>query len=781
MPDSTAAGVRASAAGTAWKPTACVCCGTNCGIEVRLGGIDGRRFEAIRGDKANPVSQGYSCQKALQLDHYQNGRDRLTHPLRRRSDGSFERIDWDTAISEVAARFSAIRDAHGGESIFYHGGGGQGNHLGGAYSGATRRALGSRFRSNALAQEKTGLFWVRGMMGVPGSVHDFENCEVAVFVGKNPWQSHGFPRARVALAKMAKDPKRSLIVIDPRLSETAEMADIHLRLKPGTDAWLLTAIGAVLVQEDLIDSEWLSAHATGVDEAVAALAYIPVAEYAAIACVPEEQVRSAARRIGQASSVAIEEDLGIEMGLHSTLDSYLQHLLFFLVGGPGKPDGHKPAVPLMAITSSGPQPGAVRATPVSPVVGAPIISGLVPCNVIPEEILTDHPKRYRAMLVESANPAHSLADSQRMREAMGALELLVVMDVAMTETARLAHYILPSPSQYEKWEATFFAANSFHLRQPVLDPPPGSDLLPEPEIHARLCEALGAFDEGDLAPLREAAERGRHSFAAAFAEAVSQNPRVSSSAPVVLYRTLGPTLPDGAAAAAALWPAAQQVARFHAPSVRRAGIEGEDAELGERLFDALLSSRSGLVFAVPDPAGHRSDGAGRKVRLDVPEMLIELDGLASEAPPTTSDEFPFVFAAGERRWFTANDLIRDPAWRKKEAGGALRIHPDDAARLGLPNGAHARLTTKRASVEVEIELSEVMYPGTISLPNGHGLQYPGEDGEVLTGGVSVNELTSLGDRDWLAGTPWHKHVPARLEALKATSISSRNLLIGETT
>jgi len=751
----------------AWKPTACICCATNCGIEIRLGGPDGRRFEAIRGDKAHPVSQGYTCQKALQLDHYQNARDRLTHPLRRRANGTFERIDWDTAIAEVAARFRAIRDTQGGESIFYYGGGGQGNHLGGAYSGATRRALGSRFRSNALAQEKTGLFWVRGQMGGPGMVDDFENCEVAVFVGKNPWQSHGFPRARVALGNIAKDPKRSLIVIDPRVSETAKMADIHLRVRPGTDAWLLAAIGAVLVQEDLIDAEWLSAHATGVDEPLSVLAKVPVAEYAAVAGVPEQQVRATARRIGRASSVVVEEDLGIEMGLHSTLNSYLQRLVLFLVGGPGKPDGHRPAVPLMALTSSGPRPasaGPPRAN-VSPVVGAPIISGLIACNVIPDEILTGHPKRYRAMLVESANPAHSLADSARWREALGALDFLVVMDVAMTETARLAHYILPSPSQFEKWEATFFGANAFHLRQPVLDPPPSSDLLPEPEIHARLCEALGAFDESDIAPLREAAAHGRGAFRVAFGEAMAMNPRVSATAPVVLYRALGPTLPGGATSAAAIWPAAQQVAMTHAPSLRRAGIEGEDTELGDRLFDTVLASRSGVVFAVGDPSGRHAEGGGRKVNLNLPEMVTELAGLALEAPPSTPEEFPLILACGERRWFTANALIRDPAWRKKEAAGALRMHPDDAARLGLSSGARARLSTGRASVEVEVEVSDTMYPRSISLPNGHGLEYPGDNGEVLTSGVSVNELTSTEHRDWLAGTPFHKFVPARVEAL----------------
>src|SRR5512140_402692 len=107
-----------------WKQTACILCECNCGIEVRLGGADGRRIEHVRGDKAHPASQGYACEKAHRVDFYQNGTHRLTAPLRRRPDGSFEEIDWDTAIREVAARFAAIRDEHGGESIFYYGGGG---------------------------------------------------------------------------------------------------------------------------------------------------------------------------------------------------------------------------------------------------------------------------------------------------------------------------------------------------------------------------------------------------------------------------------------------------------------------------------------------------------------------------------------------------------------------------------------------------------------------------------------------------------------------------------
>lgn len=131
-----------------WLPTACILCECNCGIVVQ---VDDRRLARIRGDKAHPGSAGYTCNKALRLDHYQNNRARLSSPMRRRADGTYEEIDWDTAIVEIAEGFKQIRDTHGGDKIFYYGGGGQGNHLGGAYSGAFLKALGSRYRSNALA------------------------------------------------------------------------------------------------------------------------------------------------------------------------------------------------------------------------------------------------------------------------------------------------------------------------------------------------------------------------------------------------------------------------------------------------------------------------------------------------------------------------------------------------------------------------------------------------------------------------------------------------------
>jgi len=404
------------------------------------------------------------------------------------------------------------------------------------------------------------------------------------------------------------------------------------------------------------------------------------------------------------------------------------------------------------------------------VVGARIISGLVPCNVIPDEILTDHPNRYRAMLVETANPAHSLADSPRMREALSALDLLVVVDVAMTETARLADYVLPVPTQFEKWEATFFnfefPHNVFHLRRPLLAPV--GDVLPEPEIHARLCEALGAMPEDVVADLRAALTEGREQFAGRFLERVAADGDLFKLAPVLLLRTLGPTLPDGAASAAVLWAAAQLLAINASDSLHRAGFEGEGVALGDRLFDEVVSSPTGVVFAIDDyeKSWTRIRSADGRINLAVPELLEELDGLATEEPGGIDDEFPFVLSAGERRSFTANTIYRDPEWRKKDRDGALRISPQDAERLGLADGAKARITTRRGAAVVAVELSDRMQPGHVSLPNGLGVSYPmTDDGPVVEVGAAPNELTRGEDRDWLAGTPWHKFTPARVETV----------------
>ncbi|MFI5302212.1 MAG: molybdopterin-dependent oxidoreductase, partial [Polyangiales bacterium] len=643
--------------------------------------------------------------------------------------------------------------------IFYYGGGGQGNHLPGAYATATRRVLGSRHRSSALAQEKTGEFWVSDRVMGSATRADFDHCDVAMFLGKNPWHSHSIPRARVTLKEISKDPNRTLIVIDPRRTETADLADLHLQVRPGTDVFLLAAMLAILIEEQLVDLDFLAAHTIDSELVFKTIGAVSIADCCARSGLDEDRVREATRIIGRAKAFASFEDLGVQMNHHSTLVSYLHRLLIALTGSLGKPGTH--FIPTTLVNLTG---GASGKT--SPVAGARIVAGLVPCNVIADEILTDHPKRYRAMIVEATNPAHSIADSKRFREALAALDTVVVIDVAMSETAQLAHYVLPACTQFEKAEATFFnfefPENYFHLRPRLFAPPPGP--LPEAEIHARLCEALGALPDDLLAPLREAAREGPAQYAQAMMMQVLSDPTRSALAPVILYRTLA--IADDVKEGAVVLGLALKAAMEHAPSLARAGFSGSPFEAAFALFQKILDTPSGVVFAIDEWSEvlSRVGTPDKKLHLHLPDLIDELEATL-RAPADVSDSaFPFVLSAGERRSFTANTIMRDPTWRKRDLEGALRMSVEDASAIGVATGDAVKLTTKRGEAIVVVEVTDTMQRGHLALPNGLGLGYPGDRGEVTTG-VAPNELTASEDRDRFVGTPWHKHVAANVEKI----------------
>lgn len=757
-----------------WKKTACNICYANCGVDVLLG-EDGRTIEKVRGDKDHPASQGYTCNKAARIGYYQNGRDRLTTPLRRKADGTYEEVDWDTAIREVNERLSAIRDEHGGDKIMYYGGGNQGGHLAGASSTSLFAAYGIKYRSSALAQEKTGLFWVNGRLYGTLSHSELEHAQTLLIVGKNPWQSNGIQRARIILKEASKDPNRTLIVIDPRRTESAALADIHLKVRPGRDAWLLAAIGATIIQEGWAKTDWIAEHTTGFDKIQAAFEQVPVDDYAEFCGVPKEQIVAAAKAIAQSESMSSYEDLGIEMAPHSTLCSYLHLLLTPLTGNYAKEGGTVRLTSLVDLTSTLhflgtlDENGYEQGYKTSPVTGSRIVSDLMPCNVLPEEILTDHPNRFRAMIIETTNPVHSLADSQKMREALRALEFSVCIDVALTETALESDYVLPTPSHYEKSEATFFnfssPGNVFHLRKPLMDPLEGT--LDEMEIHARLVEASGAFDRPELIEqLRGAADLGLDAYAMAFFGASAEEPAIMKYVAYLCYRTLGPTLPKGSERAALVWGLCLRYVMEHANHAAAAGFdEGNPMATANKLFQTILDTDTGVVFGVeaPEDAFERCPHPDKKIPLVIQELLDELGTLNTlEDLVDTSDEFPLVLAAGERRAYTANTNIRNPEWMKSPDVWSLSIHPEDAAPLGLEDGDAAKLETERGSAQVTIACTDEMHRGTISIPNGLGLSYPKDDGSKEITGVAPNELTASGHRDRFVGTPLHKHVPARL-------------------
>src|SRR5215475_13770997 len=578
-----------------WRKSACNICYVNCGVELL---VDQDRITKVRGDRENPKSQGYLCNKAARIPYYAHHRDRLTTPLRRRPDGGFDAIDWDTAIAEIAARLRDLVDRHGGKSLALYGGGGQGNHAGGAYATGFLRALGSRHVFNALSQEKTGDFWVNGHMFGSQNCHtaeDVHHCDLLFVIGANPWIAHGFPNARDHLNQIRKDPDRKLIVIDPRRTETAEMADLHLAVRPGTDAFLLGAILATLVRRDAIDHDFIEQHTTGLAEVKEALLRVPVAAWAAASDISLDQIERCVDMVTAAKAMTVRVELGIQQGVNSTLNSYLEKLLIMLTGSFGRKGTNQLHSWLQPLWGNSPnQKFAGTETEV--------IAGLLPPNVFPQAVLNDHPDRLRGVWIDSSNPANTAANTAEVEKALAALELCVVVDVALTETAMLAHYVLPASSQYEKTEFTLFnfefPRNFFQVRAGVVPPLPGT--LPEPEIYTRLARALGLLPgDNALAPLREAAAHSRLAFAHELRAFMGANPNTAAIGALVLYHTLGQTLPDGTASAAPLWQAAQSCAKRSPEAVRRAiGPKGNvsDAELGDALFDAIVGTRSGVAI-----------------------------------------------------------------------------------------------------------------------------------------------------------------------------------------
>ena len=467
------------------------------------------------------------------------------------------------------------------------------------------------------------------------------------------------------------------------------------------------------------------------------------------------------------------EDLGVQMNRHSTLVSYLEKLVWVLTGNFANPGGQYVASThrcRWCRRRRRARSGSGRRAARSPARGSS--AGSIPCNVIAEEILTDHPDRYRAMIVESGNPAHSVADSRRMREAIEALDVRAsCIDVFMTETARLADYVLPATTQFEKFEATFFnfefPRNVFHLRRPVLDAA-GRVRCPSRRSTPGSSRRSALLDRRrPRAAARRRRRRAATEFAAAFAarDRGRTRARRRRAGRCCTARSARPC-PHGAAVGRRAVGDAPSAARMLNPAgVERAGF-GSGPDAGERLFDAILDQpvrrrvhrrrprRHVAARSAPPTAGSSS-----------PSPSCSTSSTELRRPAGRRPEWPFLLSAGERRSFTANTIFRDPAWRKRDGQEALRVATADAERLGLdrrrPRSAWSPSAARRRS---RISVDERMHPGHLSLPNGTGTDRL-VDGERVVDGVAPNELTHSFQRDRFAGTPWHKTVPARLEVV----------------
>jgi anaerobic selenocysteine-containing dehydrogenase len=757
-------------------PTVCVLCSHNCGIRVD---VSGGRIAEVRADDRNPISRGYICNKGFSIRHYVEHAQRVRHPLRRRDDGGFEPVSWDDAIAEISAKLVEIREKHSPRAIGLVGIGGQANHMDAAFGLTWLAAVGSKRWFNALAQEKTQHFLVdHWMFDSAPSVWfhpDIEHTRFLLLMGSNPRISNRGHNANETFKRFAENPGQTLVAVDPRETETTRQADRHLRVRPGTDVYLLLGMAAAIASsEGMVDSTFLREHTRDFEALRGALEKVDVEEMAQRCGLPVEDVIGTAREFAAAESAAIMYDLAVEQTRFSTLVSYLIRVLATLTGNAGRPGGNifiETATPpeLSPKRFEEPERGLASGIRSIPAMGG---YAMFSPTLVPEEILVDHPERLRALVVEGSNPILSYSDAARWREAREQLDLLVVVEPAMTETAQIADYVLPTPCGYEKWEIAGFPRGFpeifVHLRPPVVPGP--EEALPEPEIYARLTEAMGLVPDAP-AELRELAPRALEpEGAAAYFGRLSE--AAAGSAERLLfwsYRTLGQELP--APSLVAIWAQCLTNAFARRDAVLR--TLGDDwrarnpFEIGLELFRRVLEHPEGVEIARAAPAernleenlGH-ADG---RVRLAPAPMLEEVArGIAT--PPPTDREYPFILANGLRTRWTANTVQRDPAWRKGRGPHcALYLSPADAARLGIESGDCVRIVTRRAAAELPAAVDKRLGKGHVWIPNGFGMSYPGPDGELHMQGINLNELSDASDRDPITGCPHHKTTPCRVE------------------
>ena len=737
-----------------WKKTSCVLCSNNCGLEVIT---EGSKIVQVRADKENPRSQGYLCRKGANIAYFQNNPERLKFPLKR-VVGRLERVSWGEALDEVAAKLKEIVVTHGPRSVAYMGGGGQGCHFEAAFGVRFLHGLGSRNHYSPLAQELTGFFWVGGRAFGRQYMHafpDVHGSDFLVFWGANPMVSHDIPRAPLVLRNKKKEPGFLMAVVDPRVTETAKLADFHLQLRPGADALLFKAMIKILLSEGLVAKEYVAANVNGFEAIQGWFDDVDVKENCRVCGLDEGMVRKFTRMFATRKS-AMRSDLGILMGRHSTLNSYLELLLLALTGRIGVKGGNVFLGHLMPMGSHTPEedPNTWKTVRTN----IPLIMGVFPPNVMPEEIDNSHPQRIRALIVSGSNPLRSYADTSAYEKAFAKLDLLVTIEVAMSETAVLSHYVLPAKSAYEKWDGTFFQWKYpdyyFDIRRPVVEAE--GEQVEEADIFIGLADRLGMIPDYPL-KLRDLA-RDRASYGAALMEYLGASPKAGPWLPYILAKTLGEEL--GSKNLAALWGLLMRFPMMYPDDVARAGYQVNPLT-GEEIFNKILKTPGGVKIGVVDTENNLSTlkTPDKKIHIHFPEMEAWVREITPTAEETrlVNKNYPMVLMAGNHMEMVANTIMRDPAWNKGKRACTMRIHPADAEELGIADGETALIETEAGSAMVEAEVTDSSFRGQVVIPHGFGLVHLEK-----VYGVNVNRLAPAKNRDRFAATPLHRYIPCRV-------------------
>lgn len=470
----------------------CHICEANCGLLVEL--EDGR-VVSIKGDPDDVLSQGHICPKATAIADIEADPDRLRTPLKR-VGGDWVPVSWEEAFADIGARYASLK-ARGFEGALYIGNPSAHNYsLGMAFPGL-KKALGTPNVFSASTVDQVPQQLVNMLMfghNALWPIPDIDRTQLMVIVGANPFASNGstwtVPGVRARVKALQARGGR-LVVVDPRRTETAEAADAHLFIRPGTDSAFLAALLLALDEAGLVRPGRLATFLDGLEAALAALRRFAIADLAAFSGVAEDEIRALAEALGSGEPAVVYGRMGVSTAAFGTLNHWLIQLLNIATGNLDREGGamfSSPAIDLVAGSGPGNR-GRYR----SRVSGHPELLGEFPVVALAEEITTPGEGQVKALVVVAGNPVLSCPDGGALDSALATLELMVSVDMYVTETSRHAHYILPpcGPLSKDHYPLALgpIAVRNFARYSPALLPVPEGEKT-DWEIVTELARAI---------------------------------------------------------------------------------------------------------------------------------------------------------------------------------------------------------------------------------------------------------------------------------------------------
>lgn len=689
---------------------ACHLCEAICGLAITT---EGEQILSIKGDPDDPFSRGHICPKAVALQDIQNDPQRLRQPVRRIGD-QWQPIGWDEAFELVAGRLAQIQREHGRNAVAVYMGNPNVHNYGSlTHSNYFLGQLRTRQRYSATSVDQLPhhlvSLWLYGHMSmIP--IPDIDHTDHFLMLGANPLASNGSIMTVPDVGRRIKDLKArggKLVVIDPRRSETAEVASEHLFIQPGTDVALLLGILNTLFAEKLERLSPVLDLCVGLDQVGEALAGFDAERMAPLCGIEAGVIRRLAREFAAAERAVCYGRMGVSVQRYGTLCQWLIQLINLVTGNLDQPGGSLFPEPAFAVTKG--KPGHFNEWQ-SRVSGLPEFNGELPVAVLAEEIQTPGEGQIRALVTSAGNPVLSTPNGRQLDEALAGLEFMVSVDLYINETTRHADVILPPTSslEHDHYDIVF---NNFAVRnvtrynQPVLPKPEGS--LHDWEIFVGLGQA--------------------------FSRLTGQEPR-----PVLA--------PDQMV----------DLALRAGPHAERLSLEvlkqhphGIDLGPLQPSLAGRLRTASGQIECAP-----------QAMLDDLQRVLNELTGSAAQ-----SGELRLI---GRRHVRSNNSWMHNyQRLVKGKPRDQLLMHPDDLARHALSDGQQVRLSSRVGAVTVTVQASDEISPGVVSLPHGWGHDRPEVAMDVARAhaGVSANDLTDERYFDPVTGNAALNGVPVRVEAL----------------